>query len=49
MHGALRRVQIVFSHRRPLLWYRGVRKAIEVVAFIGAAALLSYVVLRLHL
>jgi hypothetical protein len=48
MHGALRRAQIVFSNRRPLLWYRGVRRAIEVLAFIGGAALLSYVVLRLR-
>jgi hypothetical protein len=46
MHGALRRIQLVLSKRRPLLWYRGVRRAIEVIAFIGGAVLLSYLVLQ---
>jgi len=52
MHGFSRGIQIVIPTRIPLLWYRGARrtaaarKAIEVGAFIAAAALLSYLVLR---
>jgi hypothetical protein len=48
----LQGMQIVIPTRIPLLWYRGARraaaarKAIEVGAFIAAAALLSYLVLR---
>jgi len=42
----------VTTNRSPLLWYRGskraavLRQAIEVVLFIGAAALASYLVLQ---
>jgi hypothetical protein len=52
MHSLSRGIHIVISNRVPLLWYRGARraagarKAIEVAAFIGAAALLSYLVLQ---
>jgi hypothetical protein len=44
----------MISRRRPLLWYRGIRKVqvirqmIDIAAFIGAAALLSYLVLQPH-
>jgi hypothetical protein len=52
MHSFSRGMQIVISTRIPLLWYRGARRArgarkvIEVAAFIGAAALLSYLILQ---
>ena len=52
MHSLSREMQIVIPTRIPLLWYRGARraagarKAIEVAAFIGAAALLSFLVLQ---
>jgi hypothetical protein len=45
-------MKIVISTRIPLLWYRGARragvarKAVEIAAFIGAVALLSYLVLQ---
>jgi hypothetical protein len=32
------------THRVPLLWYRGVRRAIELAVFLGSAVLLSYLV-----
>jgi hypothetical protein len=41
----LRGKEIVIMNRRPLLWYRGVRQAIEIAAYIGAAAFFSYLVL----
>lgn len=34
------------AFRIPLLWYRGVRRAIEIVVFFGGAALLSYLVVQ---
>ncbi|MGB6430910.1 MAG: hypothetical protein WBF06_09995 [Candidatus Acidiferrales bacterium] len=52
LHGHFRGTIIVISDRRPLHWYRGVRRArfitrgIEIAAFIGAAALLSFLVLQ---
>ncbi|HYB61870.1 MAG TPA: hypothetical protein VEH50_10360 [Methylomirabilota bacterium] len=36
------------THRIPLLWYRGVRRAIELAVFFGSAALLSYLVIQSH-
>ncbi len=36
----------VVTYRMPLLWYRGVRRAVEIVVFLGSAALLSYLVIQ---
>jgi hypothetical protein len=52
MHSFSRGMEIVISTRIPLWWYRGAkraagaRKVIEVAAFIGAAALLSHLILQ---
>ncbi len=36
------------TYRMPLLWHRGVRRAIELAVFFGSAALLSYLVIQSH-